>query len=303
MEVNNVFYESTAIGHHYRSKKSLALAYLMTIGSKALVLTEVSGTDADNVAATNSNTTTVGNNNINNLASPQSNGSNNSSPSSGSRASNTQVSPQQGIHAQVSAVQKSFDDEAAIQRKILHEEQVQQFQRALDDKPGVSVLKKGRNGEFRHIYIRVKDDVKRGCKAVVWHSRMGSKKSFALDPSMSVTVAKQQGHASSSNNSPNTGTDSNSSSPSRNNNNNGTSSSSNHSNQDDHHHHNNNSHPASFQANVPILTLGNVQRKLVIQFMTANECNVCLHLLQALGVKDPNLAAVTGSPGSGHSVQ
>ncbi len=42
LEYNPPYYESTAIGHHYRSKKSQALAYLMTIGSKALVLMEVS---------------------------------------------------------------------------------------------------------------------------------------------------------------------------------------------------------------------------------------------------------------------
>lgn len=204
MEVNSVFYESTAIGHHFRSKKSLALAYLMTIGSKALVLMEV----------------------------------------------NAEIEPS---HQQVS-VQKSFDDEAEIKRQMVHEEQLSQFQRALNDRPGVHVLKRGRNGEFRQINIRVKDDIKRGTKMVVWHSRLGGKKSFTLDPTMSVHVI--QGDETSAVASKSGGS-------------------------------------GCFLCNVPILQLGNHSRQLEIQFMSVLETNVCLHLLHTLGIINSKLNDTT----------
>ena len=133
MEFNSNFYESTAIGHHYRSKRSLALAYLVTIGSKAIVLMEANDGEHSN---------------------PH------------------------------NSVQKSFDDEAAIKRKMVHHEQVRQFQRAVTEKPGVLALKRGRNGEIRQIYLRLKED-KHGT-SVVWKSWLGGKKSFLLDDALMV---------------------------------------------------------------------------------------------------------------------
>jgi hypothetical protein len=257
MEVNSTFYESTAIGHHYRSKKSLALAYLMTIGSKALVLTEGAAEQQQAQAQQQAAVTTAQQVQASSFGSCSPNTTD--SPASSHCNTPTSITLNK---ANLGSVLKSFDDEAAIQRKIIHEEQVQIFQRALDDKPGVAVLKKGRNGEFRQINIRVKEDAKKGIKAVVWHSRMGGKKSFVLEPDMKVYIIKTPSESGAGLNQQKT-----------------------HVNM---HHH----HGTGFLPNVPVLCLGNHIRQLVIQFMTAGEANVCIHLLHSLGIKDPTVATI-----------
>lgn len=136
-------YESPIIAQHFSSKQSVALAYLMTVGSKALILMELN--QIDDPAGCNLE---------------------------GGDCRHSSIDR--------SSILKSFDEEEAIKRTMNRDAIVRNLETVIWSKPGIAVLKHGRNGEYRNINIRLKNGAhcnKRGV-FLCWKSKFLLKKTF-----------------------------------------------------------------------------------------------------------------------------
>jgi hypothetical protein len=123
---------------HYEDKKAEALSYLITIGAKAIFVSECN------------------------------------------------QSPELSV--------KGFNEEAEIMRIMENDLNIQNFLARISNPPGINVCKRGRNGVWRCINIRLVQ-LSRDCNALVWKSAWLNNKVFNLSR-LKITPLKENAQQS-----------------------------------------------------------------------------------------------------------
>ena len=153
---------SSSSSSSYQDKHDKALSYLLTIGSKALVIMD---SISDHEMST---TSTI--------------------PSTASSSSTTMLTEEYRLH-----IRRGLEDESLTKAAMLKDEIIRNMRRRLLESDGLQVIKRGRGGSsIRKIVIRLKIK-KSSLDCLVWRSVLLGKKKFFLKELKSITLLDEDG--------------------------------------------------------------------------------------------------------------
>ena len=148
---------SSSLSSSYQDKHDKALSYLLTIGSKALVIMD---SISDHEMST---TSTI--------------------PSTASSSSTTMLTEEYRLH-----IMRGLEDESLTKAAMLKDEIIRNMRRRLLESDGLQVIKRSRGGSsIRKIVIRLKIK-KSSLDCLVWRSVLLGKKKFFLKELKSITL-------------------------------------------------------------------------------------------------------------------
>jgi len=148
-----------------QEKLDKALSYLLTIGSKALII-------------------------MDSLSDHES-----SSSSSSSSSPTTTITEEYKMH-----IRRGLEDESLTKAAMMKDEIIRNMRRRLLESDGLQVIKRSRSGSsIRKIIIRLKIK-KPSPDCLVWRSVLLGKKKFYLKELKSITIVDEEGSSSSSSN-------------------------------------------------------------------------------------------------------
>jgi hypothetical protein len=147
-----------------QEKLDKALSYLLTIGSKALIIMD---SFSDHELSTSS---------------------------SSSSSSSSTLTEEYKLH-----IRRGLDDESLTKAAMMKDEIIRNMRRRLLESDGLQVVKRSRSGSsIRKIIIRLKIK-KPSLDCLVWRSVFLAKKKFYLKELKSITLVDEEGSSSSSN--------------------------------------------------------------------------------------------------------
>ena len=158
-----------------QEKLDKALSYLLTIGSKALIIMD---SFSDHELSTSSSATTSS-----------------STTTSSSSSSSSTLTEEYKLH-----IRRGLDDESLTKAAMMKDEIIRNMRRRLLESDGLQVIKRSRSGNsIRKIIIRLKIK-KPSLDCLVWRSVLLAKKKFYLKELKSITLVDEEGSSSSSSN-------------------------------------------------------------------------------------------------------